>query len=170
MLAVMLALFAACEYLPLRYLPVSFGGKPKETRTPTATPTPSSTPTPTPSPIPTATKKRRHHKRSAKASAGPSAGVSPTATATAPPAISTSGEAAAARNDIAQTLKQVEARISRIKRSTLSPQDANDYDRIMLFIADARSALKQQDELRARSLADKAARLASQLLTRVSSP
>jgi hypothetical protein len=49
-------------------------------------------------------------------------------------------------------------------------QDAEDYDRIKSFVAEARSALQEQDTLRARSLVDKATRLVAQLAGRVSSP
>jgi hypothetical protein len=95
--------------------------------------------------------------------------ASPTPTATAGSVITT-GEPAAERSEIEGNISSVESRLTTINRSSLSASDAADYDRIKSFIAEARSALKEQDDLRARSLVDKAARLATQLSGRVSSP
>lgn len=82
----------------------------------------------------------------------------------------TTGETAQRHKEIEETLKRVESRLVAINRKTLNSQDAADYDRIQAFVAAARSALQEQDDLRAHSLAEKAARLASQLSGRVSNP
>jgi len=82
----------------------------------------------------------------------------------------TTGESAVERKDIEQKLAEVQGRLAAINRAQLKSGDETDYDRIKSFIAEARGALKEQDDLRARSLVDKAARLATQLEGRVSSP
>jgi hypothetical protein len=82
----------------------------------------------------------------------------------------TTGESAAERGDVERSIASVENRLAAIKRDQLGASDAADYDRIKSFLAEARSALQEQDDLRARSLTDKAARLATQLAGRVSSP
>ena len=82
----------------------------------------------------------------------------------------TTGESVHAHGEIEQTITGVEGHLATINRSRLSSQDAADYDRIKAFVADARAALKEQDDLRARSLAEKAARLTTQLMGRVGNP
>ena len=160
-LALMFTAIAGCEYLP-------FGAAkppPKVEVSPTPTPTSTSTPTATPTPE---VKPHHHHRRLHT----PTPEASPTPMAESSPAttVITTGESVDRGKDIEQTLAAVEKRLSAIKRSTLDSQDAADYDRIKAFIADARSALQEQDDLRAHSLAEKAARLAAQLAGRVSSP
>jgi outer membrane biosynthesis protein TonB len=162
-LAVMLTALAACEYLPFM---ASKPPPPKMEATPT--PTPSQTPTPTPTETPRVRKSRPRRKHRLPApieSETPAAEASPAAGA-----VITSGESAHAHGEIERSINRVEADLAKIKRNTLSTQDAADYDRIKGFIADARSALQEHDELRARSLADKAARLASQLAGHSSGP
>jgi len=82
----------------------------------------------------------------------------------------TTGETPAERSEIMGAIGRVESRLGAIKRERLSGQDAADYDRIKSFVADARAALDEQDDLRARSLVEKASRLTAQLAGRVSSP
>jgi hypothetical protein len=153
---------AGCESL-------FFSGQPK----PTAEASPASILTTTPTPMPTATpelkkRKRRRHGRT------PTPTPAPTPTAEQTPAaaatIITTGESAADRAQVENGLKQVQMRLAPIKRDKLSPQDAEDYDRIESFIAEARSALQEQDDLRARSLVEKASRLTVELTGRIPSP
>ena len=87
-----------------------------------------------------------------------------------PGTVITTGESAHAQGEIEQTIKGVEGHLASINRARLNAQDAADYDQIKGFIADARTALKEQDDLRAHSLAEKAARLTTQLMGRVGSP
>jgi outer membrane biosynthesis protein TonB len=167
LLGVMLAAFAACEYLPF----MSSKPPPPPPVEVTATPTPSATLTPTSTPTPEV-KKRKRRKRSTQ-TATPESAASPTPEAEASPAASTvitTGESGQARGEIERTIKGVEAHLSGIKRGQLNSQEAADYDRIKSFVAEARVALKEQDDLRAHSLADKAARLTAQLVGRVSNP
>ncbi len=156
--AVMLAI-AACEYLP--FMAVKTPPPVKSSPTPTLTATPTPTPTATPE-----VKKRKRRKHATRTP------LTPTPMAQETPAASaiTTGESAAERSEIGRSLEQVEGRLAAIKREQLSPQDAEDYDRIKAFVAEAHSALQEQDTLRARSLVDKAARLVAQLAGRVSSP
>jgi hypothetical protein len=158
-LALTFTALAGCGYLPFATT------KPPPKVVVSPTPTPSSTPTPTA----TATPGVIHHHRKRVHTATP--GASPTPIAESSPAtVITTGESVERQKDVEQTLAAVEKRLSAIKRGTLDSQDGADYDRIKAFIADARSALKEQDDLRAHSLAEKAARLAAQLAGRVSSP
>jgi hypothetical protein len=155
---------AACAYLP-------FMAKPTPPRVEqSATPTPTLTPTPTPS----ATPEVRKRKRRRRPTRTPTPAGSPTPMVQATPAVSgtviTTGESAAERSEIEGSIKQIEGRLATIKRAQLNAQDGADYDRIKAFVADARSALQEQDDLRARSLVEKAARLTAQLAGRVSSP
>jgi hypothetical protein len=87
--------------------------------------------------------------------------------AASPGTVITTGESAHAHGDIEHTIAGVEGHLASINRSRLNSQDAADYDQIKAFVADARTALKEQDDLRAHSLADKAARLTTQLMGRV---
>ncbi|MGO9061816.1 MAG: hypothetical protein ACLQU2_31270 [Candidatus Binataceae bacterium] len=160
-LALMFAAIAGCEYLPFMATK-----PPAKVAVSRPTPTPSATPTPTPTATPEV-KKHRHHKHLHT----PTPATSPTPMAESSPAtVITTGEFVQRRSEIAGTIKRVEGRLSAIKRSALDSQDAADYDQIKAFIAAARSALQEQDDLRAHSLAEKAARLAAQLSGRVSSP
>ncbi|HEV3113707.1 MAG TPA: hypothetical protein VGY99_24740 [Candidatus Binataceae bacterium] len=165
LLSAIMLTFAACEYLPFMAKPTPVPVEASPTPTVTATPTP----TPTATPEVKKRKRRRHGTRTAAVTPTPTA---PTPIAQETPAASaiTTGESAAERSDIERSLKQVEGRLAAIKRDQLSPQDAEDYDRIKSFVAEARSALQEQDTLRARSLVDKATRLVAQLAGRVSSP
>jgi hypothetical protein len=167
LLGVMLAAFAACEYLPF----MSSKPPPPPPVEVTATPTPSATLTPTSTPTPEV-KRRKRRKRSTQ-TATPEAAASPTPEAEASPAASTvitTGESGQAQGEIERTIKGVEAHLAGIKRGQLNSQEGADYDRIKSFVAEARLALKEQDDLRAHSLADKAARLTAQLVGRVSNP
>ena len=163
LLTVILLTFAACEYLPFMAL------KPP----PPAPPPPTSTPTATPTPMPTATpvvKKPRRHRRHTPI-ATPAGSPTPLAQATpSGGAVITTGEPDAERSEIQRSIKGIEGRLATINRAQLNAQDSADYDRIKSFVADARSALQEQDDLRARSLLEKAARLTTQLVERVSSP
>jgi hypothetical protein len=168
LLGVMLAAFAACEYLPF----MSSKPPPPPPVEVTATPTPSATLTPTSTPTPEVKRRKRRAKRSTQ-TATPEAAASPTPEAEASPAASTvitTGESGQAHGEIERTIKGVEAHLSGIKRGQLNSQEVADYDRIKSFVAEARLALKEQDDLRAHSLADKAARLTAQLVGRVSNP
>ncbi len=160
LLGLMFAAFAACEYLPF----MSAKAPPPQAAV-SIMATPSATPTPAPTQTPTPTKK--HHKRSRT----PTPESSPTPLAQASPGtVITTGESVHAHGEIEQTITGVEGHLATINRSRLSSQDAADYDRIKAFVADARAALKEQDDLRARSLAEKAARLTTQLMGRVGNP
>jgi outer membrane biosynthesis protein TonB len=159
LLAVMLTI-AACEYLPFMAV---------QTPVPVP-PSPTPTATPTPTPIPTPTPEVKKHKRHKHATRTPAATATPMAEETPAASAITTGESAAERKEIEHSLEQVEGRLSAIKRAQLSPPDAEDYDRIKSFLAEARSALQEQDTLRARSLVDKAGRLVAQLAGRVSNP
>ena len=159
-LALMLTAIAGCEYLPFATT------KPPPKVVVSPTPTPTSTPTPTATATPGVIPHHRH-----KRVHTPIPEASPTPMAESSPAtVITTGESVEREKDVQQTLAAVEKRLSAIKRGTLDSQDGADYDRIKAFIADARSALQEQDDLRAHSLAEKAARLAAQLAERVSSP
>lgn len=160
----MLAL-AACEYLPFMAVPTPVPVEATPTLTLTATPTPTATATPE-------VKKHRHRKHGNRTPTVTPIPVAQTPMTQETPAASaiTTGESAAERSDIDRSLEQVEGRLAAIKRKSLSPPDAEDYDRIKSFVAEARSALQEQDTLRARSLVDKAQRLVAQLASRVSSP
>ncbi len=96
--------------------------------------------------------------------------VSPTpmAEASVGDAVITTGEPAGERTEVEQNLQRIERHLARINRNRLSTQDAADYDRIASFVTEAHTALNEHDSLRARSLTEKAARLASQLESRVS--
>lgn len=153
---------AACETLFISSHP-----------TPTAelTPTPSPTLTPTPSATPTPEMKKRRRRRHGHT---PTPLPTPTPTSEQTPAaaatVITTGETAAERNEVENGLSQIEHRLAPIDRRKLNPQDAEDYDRIKSFVAEARSALQEQDALRARSLLEKATRLTTELTGRISSP
>ena len=153
---------AACEYLPFMAVPTPVPVEPS--------PTPTFTPTPTPTP--TATPEVKKHKRHKHATRTPASTPTPMAQEQEAPAVSaiTTGESAGERGEIERSLHQVEGRLSAIKREHLNAQDAEDYDRIKSFVAETRSALQEQDTLRARSLVDKATRLVAQLAGRVSNP
>jgi hypothetical protein len=166
LLGLMLTTCAACAYLPF------FAGKPPPPKV-VATRTPA--PTPTPTPIPTETQEPTRHRR--RKHPTPTAGSTPISSTTSvasatptPGTLITTGEPGQAHGEIERTIAQIQGRLSTINRGGLNAQDAADYDRIKDFIADARTALKEQDDLRARSLAEKAARLLSQLAGRVPSP
>ena len=162
--ALMLA-WSACEYLPFMSKPAPIPVEPSPTPSLTATPTA------TPQPTPEVKRHRRHHHPTRTVSITPTpAGPSPTAQVTPAASTITTGESAAERGDIERSLHQVESRLAAINRDRLSPQDAEDYDRIKSFVTETRSALHEQDTLRARSLVDKASRLVSQLAERVASP
>jgi type IV secretory pathway VirB10-like protein len=157
-----LVCLAACETLFISSHP-----------TPTAEITPTPGPTATPTPAPTATpelKKRRRRRRGRT----PTPLLSPTPTSEQTPAaaatVITTGETAAERNEVEKGLKQIEQRLAPVDRSKLNPQDSEDYDRIKSFVTEARSALQEQDALRARSLLEKATRLTTELTGRISSP
>jgi hypothetical protein len=156
--AIMIA-FAACGYLP--FMAASPPPRVKQSATPTPTATATSTPEVKKH------KRRKHARGTPTATAG-----SPTPMSEATPGVVgtviTTGEPAAERSEIEGTIAHVESRLSAIKRERLSGQDAADYDRIKSFVADARAALAEQDDLRARSLAEKATRLVAQLAGRVS--
>jgi hypothetical protein len=161
-----LAALGACSYLPF------MAAKPPPPMRPSATLTPTTTPTPTPTATPEPIKHKQRHKRPVRL---PTLTPGPTATpmAAAPGAggtVITTGEPVAERGEIKRDIQTVESQLAAIKRDRLGAADAADYDRIKSFIADARSALQEQDDLRARSLMDKATRLAAQLAGRVSSP
>lgn len=156
----MLAL-AACEYLPFMTAAPAPPVKPSATSTQTATPTP----TPTATPVP---RKPRRHRRQRTPTPTPEG--SPTPAPAAGGAVITTGESVAERKEVQRSIARVEGRLSAIKRDKLNAQDGADYDRIKSFVADARAALQEQDDLRARSLVEKALRLAAQLAGRVSSP
>jgi len=159
-LALIFTAIAGCEYLPFATT------KPPPKMVASPTPTPSSTPTPTATATPEV-KPHHHHKRLHT----PTPEASPTPIAeSSPTTVITTGESVEREKDVEQTLAAVEKRLSAIKRGTLDSQDGADYDRIKAFIANARSALHEQDDLRAHSLAEKAARLTAQLAGRVSSP
>jgi hypothetical protein len=160
-LAVMLAGFAGCEYLPF------MAAKPPPKVEATPTPTPTSTPTPTATATPEV-KKRKHHRRLHTPT--PEAAPTPMSEASPATTVITTGESAGRTKEIEQSLVLVEQRLSTIKRSTLDSQGAADYDRVKAFIAAARSALHEQDDLRAHSLEEKASRLAAQLAGRAPSP
>lgn len=163
-IAVLALIFAiaGCEYLPFMTTK-----PPPKVKVSAPTPTPSATPTPTATATPEV-KRPRHHKHHTPT---PTPATAPTPVAESSPAtVITTGEFVQRRSEIERTLAKVEGNLSAIKRSALNSQDAADYDRIKAFIAAARSALKEQDDLRAHSLAEKAARLAAQLSGRVSSP
>lgn len=156
--AVLLVL-TGCEYLPFMAARNPPPPRPSATATPTATPTP--TPTATPE-----VRKPRRHKRQTRSSA-------PTPVTAATPAsgaVITTGESVSERNEIERSIVRVEGRLATIKRGQLNAQDGADYKRIQSFVADARAALQEQDDLRARSLVEKASRLVAQLAGRVSSP
>jgi hypothetical protein len=168
LLGLMLTAFAACAYLPF------FAKKPPPPKV-VVTPTP--TPSPVPTPIPTETPEPTKHRRRKRPT--PTPGSTPVSSST--PAVSaspvagtgtliTTGEPGQAHGEIERTIDQIQGRLATISRSRLNAEDAADYDRIKDFIADARTALKEQDDLRARSLAEKATRLLSQLAGRVPSP
>jgi hypothetical protein len=160
--ALMLATLAGCGYLPFMA-----AKPPPKVKVSLPTPTPSATPTPTATATPEI-KKPRHRKHHTPT---PTPATSPTPIAESSPAtVITTGEFVQRRSEIDRTIAKVESNLSTIKRNVLDPQDAADYDRIQAFIAAARSALQEQDDLRAHSLVEKAARLAAQLSGRVSSP
>jgi hypothetical protein len=164
LLGLMFAAFAACEYLPFMSAKA-----PAPHAVVSIPPTPSATPTPGPTETPTPTKK--HHKRSRTPTPTPTPESSPTPIAQASPGtVITTGESVHAHGEIEQTITGVEGHLATINRARLNSQDAADYDRIKAFVADARAALKEQDDLRARSLAEKAARLTTQLMGRVGNP
>jgi hypothetical protein len=157
LLAAAMVAVAGCESLFI-------GGQP--TPTPEATPAPTVTVAPTPAPTPTPElrrRRRRRHGRTPTPSATPTAAQTPTAAAT----VITTGESAAEHGQVEYGLKQVEQSLAPIRREKLGAQDAEDYDRIESFIAEARSALREQDDLRARSLVEKAARLTTELTSRL---
>ncbi len=160
--ALMLA-FAACEYLPFMAAkpPPPVEASPTPTLTPTATPTATATPE---------VKKRKRRRRAARTPAATPASPTPMAQETPAASAITTGESAAERKEIERSIEQAEGRLATIKREKLTGQDAEDYDRIKSFVAEARSALKEQDTLRARSLLEKASRLTTQLTGRVSTP
>jgi hypothetical protein len=167
LLALMFTAFAACEYLP--FISVK---APRQQAEVSVTPSASATPTPTPTQTPTPTK-IRHRKRSRTPTPTPEPEPegSPTPMAEASPGtVITTGESVHAHSEIEHTIKSVEGRLATINRARLSSQDTADYDRIEAFVADARAALKEQDDLRAHSLAEKAARLTTQLMGRVGGP
>jgi hypothetical protein len=165
LLGLMFTAFAACEYLPFMS-----GKAPTPKAEVTITPTRSATPTPAPTQTPTPTKKHRKRSRT-PTSTPPAPESSPTpAIETSPGTVITTGESVHAQSETEQTIKGVEGHLATINRGRLNSQDAADYDRIKAFIADARAALKEQDDLRAHSLAEKAARLTTQLMGRASSP
>ena len=159
----MLTAIAGCGYLHF----MEAKPPPKIEATPTATPT--STPTPTATPTPEV-KKHRRHRRSHMRTPTPEASPTPISESSPAATVITTGGSSQRRKEIEQTLTGVEKRLSTIKRSTLNSQDGADYDQIKAFIAAARSALQEQDDLRAHSLAEKAERLTAQLAERVSSP
>jgi hypothetical protein len=157
--------FAACGYLPFMATKTPPRVEESPTATPTATPTPTATATPE-------VKKRKRRKRALHTPTPAPAG-SPTPIGEGMPsggAVITTGESAAERSEIQHSIEAVEGRLSAVKRDRLNAADAADYDRIQSFIADARSAMQEHDALRARSLMEKASRLASQLAGRVSNP
>ncbi len=156
----MLAL-AACEYLPFMTAAPPPPVKPSVTATQTGTPTP--TPTATPAP-------RKPRRRKRQRTPTPTPESSPTLGPEAAGAVITTGESVAERNEVQRSIARIEVRLSAIKRARLNAQDGADYDRIKSFVADARAALQEQDDLRARSLMEKASRLTAQLAGRVSSP
>jgi hypothetical protein len=160
LLAAAMVAIAGCESL-------FFSNQP----TPTAEATPAPTITAAPTPAPTATpeirrRRRRRHGHTPTPSATPMAQQTPAAAAT----VITTGESAAEHEQVEYGLKQVEKSLAPIQRQKLSAQDAEDYDRIVSFIAEARSALQEQDDLRARSLVEKAARLTTELTSRIPAP
>jgi hypothetical protein len=165
-LSIIVLTFAACAYLPFMRNKPPPRIEPSPTATPTSTPTPTATATPE-------IKKRKRRKRPARTPTPAPAG-SPTPVAQATPAVTgtmvTTSESGFERKEIETKLAQVQSRVAAIKRDQLAGQDAADYDRIKSFVAEARAALQEQDDLRARSLVDKAIRLAGQLTQRVSSP
>jgi hypothetical protein len=160
-LALIFTAIAGCEYLPF------MAAKPPTKVEVSPTPTPSSTPTPTATATPEV-KKHHHHRRLHTPT--PEASPTPTAESSPPTTVITTGESVQHGNEIEQSLAQVEKRLSAINRGKLDSQDAADYDRIKAFIAAARSALHEQDDLRAHSLEEKAVRLEAQLAGRVSTP
>jgi hypothetical protein len=163
LLSALLLAFAACEYLPFMAAP------PPPPPQPSATPTPTANPTPTPTATPVVKKRRRRRHPMRTPMATPAGSPTPIAQATPIGGTAiTTGESDAERKEIERSIKRVEAFLATVNRARLGPQDSADYDRIKSFVADGRSALKEQDDLRARSLVDKAARLASQLAERVS--
>ncbi|HXR37099.1 MAG TPA: hypothetical protein VN754_14175 [Candidatus Binataceae bacterium] len=163
LLGLMFTAFAACEYLPFMSAKA-----PAPRAEVSITPTRSATPTPAPTETPTPTK-TKHRKRSRTPTPTPESSPTPIAQAS-PGTVITTGESVHAHGEIEQTIKGVEGHLATINRSRLSSQDAADYDRIKAFVADARAALKEQDDLRAHSLAEKAARLTTQLMGRVGNP
>ncbi len=163
LLALMFTAFAACEYLPF------MSAKPPPPQVEVSnTPTPSAAPTPTPSATPTP-RKPRHKKRSRTSTPTPESSPTPIGEVN-PGSVITTSESVHAHSEIEQTINGVEGHLAKINRKRLNSQDAADYDRIKAFVADARAALKEQDDLRAHSLAEKAARLTTQLMGREGSP
>ncbi len=150
-----LTTLAACEYLP--FMTARKSPAPVEV---SVTPTPSPTPTPTPE-----VKKQQPRKRPTRTPTPVAQGTSATSGS-----VITTTESVAERDDIERTIKNVEIRLSAIKRDQLNADDAADYDHIKSFVADARSALDEKDDLRARGLAEKAAGLVDQLAGRGSGP
>lgn len=176
LLAAAMVALAACQSL-------FFSSKPAPATEVSLPPTATVTPTPLPTPTPEARKrKRRRHGRtptpgpsvtpsaSMPSASMPSAPIQVEQTPAAAATVITTGESAAEHRDIENGLHQVEQRLAPIKREKLNPQDAEDYDRIKSFVAEARSALDEQDDLRARSLIEKASRLTTELSGRVSTP
>lgn len=163
LLGLMFTAFTACEYLPF------MSAKPPPTQVEvSSTPLPSATPTATPSATPTP-KRPKHKKRSRTSTPTPESSPTPTGEVS-PGSVITTSESVQAHSEIEQTIKGVEGHLAKINRERLNSQDAADYDRIKAFVADARAAMKEQDDLRAHSLAEKATRLTTQLMGRVGSP
>jgi len=151
---------AGCESL-------FFRGQAKPAAEATTAPTLTAAPTPAPTATPELRRRRRRrHGSTPTPSATPLAQQTPAAAAT----VITTGESAAEHGQLESGLKQVEQRLAPINREKLSAEDAEDYDRIESFIAEARSALQEQDDLRARSLVEKAARLTIELTGRLPPP
>ncbi len=160
-----LLLAAGCSYLPF-----ARAHKRPPTAAPAPTPSPSMTATPTSTATPEA-RKRRHHKHAARTpTPTPATSPTPVAGESAAGTVITTGESAAERAEVDSSLNRLNKQLAHIRRDRLNPQDAADYDRISSFIGEARSALREHDFLRARSLTEKAARLAAQLSSRVSNP
>lgn len=68
-----------------------------------------------------------------------------------------------AREQVQQSVDAASKRLAMLDRSELHGQEATDYDLLAGLVRGAQQALKEQDFLRAQSLADKASVLAARL-------